>query len=50
MKRREKGNIKARKTLDRNDNNAKENPRIYLKSENLNETILLLSLEIDQWE
>ena len=48
MKRMEKVILKAKRIMDSGDSDAMERARIYLESENLNETILLPSLETDQ--
>ena len=48
MRRMEKVILKARKIMDSGDSDAMDRARIYLESENLNETILLPSFETDQ--
>ena len=48
MKRMEKVMARVKKIIDSGDSDSMEKARIYLESENLNETILLPSLEIDQ--
>ena len=48
MKRMEKVMASVKKIMDSGDSDSMEKARIYLESENLNETILLPSLEIDQ--
>ena len=48
MKRMEKVILKTKKIMDSGDSDSMDKARIYLESENLNETIILPSLEIDQ--
>ena len=48
MKRMEKVILKAKKIMDSGDSDSIHKARIYLESENLNETIILPSLEINQ--
>ena len=48
MKRMEKVILKTKKIMDSGDSDSIKKARIYLESENLNETIILPSLEIDQ--
>ena len=48
VRRMEKVILKAREIMNSGDSDAMDRARIYLESENLNETILLLSLETDQ--
>ena len=48
MKRMEKVILKTKKIMDSGNSVSMDKPRIYLESENLNETIILPSLEIDQ--
>ena len=48
MKRIEKVMGKVKRIIDTGDSDSMEKARIYLESENLNETILLPSLEINQ--
>ena len=48
MKRIEKVMSRVKRIIDTGDSDSMEKARIYLESENLNETILLPSLEINQ--
>ena len=48
MKRMEKVILKTRKIMDSGDSDSMYKARIYFESENLNETIILPSLEMDQ--
>jgi hypothetical protein len=48
MKRMEKVSLKAKKIMDSGDSDPMEKAKIYLEFENLNETIILPSLEINQ--
>ena len=48
MKRIEKAIARVKRIIDTGDSDSMEKARIYLESENLNETILLPSLEINQ--
>ncbi|MGP6240451.1 hypothetical protein ACNF40_08635 [Cuniculiplasma sp. SKW4] len=48
MKRMEKVILKAWKIMKTGDSDSMEKVRIYLESENLNETIILPSLETEQ--
>jgi transposase len=48
MKRMEKVMARVKKIIDSGDSDSMDKARLYLESENLNETILLPSLEIDQ--
>ncbi|MHB8561621.1 MAG: transposase, partial [Thermoplasmataceae archaeon] len=48
MKRMDKVMARVKKIMDSGDSDSMDKARLYLESENLNETILLPSLEIDQ--
>ncbi len=48
MKRMEKVMARVKKIMDSGDSDSMDKARLYLESENLNETVLLPSLEIDQ--
>ena len=48
MKRMDKVMARVKRIMDSGDSDSMDKARLYLESENLNETILLPSLEIDQ--